>query len=158
MRYIAFDLGDRRTGIATGDSVTGLAGPVGILEVSINARGGDDLLDAVAGAVQEQLGEPPREQGPPRGQIVIGLPVNMDGSEGPRAKVVRAFSERIAHRTGYAVHLQDERLSSSDADWAMARSGLTRQQKKQRRDALAAAAILRDFLLRIQAERRSEAS
>ncbi|MCH7792341.1 MAG: Holliday junction resolvase RuvX, partial [Planctomycetes bacterium] len=51
-----------------------------------------------------------------------------------------------ARHTGRRVHLHDERLTSVDADWAMAGSGLTHGQKKSRRDALAAAAILRSFL------------
>ena len=78
--------------------------------------------------------------------FVLGLPINMDGSEGPRAKLVRNFADRIAARTGRQVRFQDERLTSSAADWAMARSGLTHKQKKERRDALAAAAVLTDFL------------
>jgi putative Holliday junction resolvase len=70
----------------------------------------------------------------------------MDGTEGPRAKSVRVFAERVAKATGRVVHFHDERLSSVEADWKMARSGLTHGQKKARRDALAAAAILQDFL------------
>jgi putative Holliday junction resolvase len=77
---------------------------------------------------------------------VVGLPLNMDGTEGPRARVVRAFAERLRTRTGRSLHYQDERLTSAEADWAMSRTGMTHQQKKERRDALAAAAILRDFL------------
>lgn len=70
----------------------------------------------------------------------------MDGSEGQRAKLVRAWADRIAARTGWPVELFDERLTSSAADAKMARSGLTHKQKKERRDAIAAAAILQGFL------------
>lgn len=70
----------------------------------------------------------------------------MDGTEGPRAKVVRAFAARLIQRTHRTVHFQDERLTTADADWQMARSGMTHKQKKLRRDALSAANILRDFL------------
>ena len=139
MRYLAIDLGDQRTGLAAGDSVTGLSGPVGVLETPISAAGGAALVDAIAAAVEEQLGRS-------TGELVVGLPLNMDGTEGGRAKLVRDFAARIIARTGRAVRFQDERLSTADADWAMARSGLTRKQKKERRDALAAAAILKDFL------------
>lgn len=147
MRYIAIDLGDKRTGIAAGDSVTRLVTPVAVLQTPLAHAGGAALLTAIAAAVEEQLGPPPRPgfRAPP-GEIVIGLPVNMDGTEGPRAKLVRAFAERIAQRTGRTIRFQDERLTSAAADWAMARTGLTHQQKKERRDALAAAAILHDFL------------
>ena len=72
--------------------------------------------------------------------------LNMDGTEGPRSKSVRAFAERLRDRTGRVVHLADERLSTADADWSLARSGLTHKQKKQRRDAVAAAGILGEFL------------
>jgi len=83
---------------------------------------------------------------PEVGSLVVGLPLNMDDSEGPRAKLVRVFAERLAAVSGRDVHVFDERLTSHAADAAMARSGLTHKQKKARRDALAAAAILTDFL------------
>ena len=72
--------------------------------------------------------------------------VDVDDSEGPRASLVRAFGARVATRCGRQVRFHDERLSSAAADWSMARSGMTRGEKKQRRDALAAAAILAGFL------------
>ncbi|HZW09926.1 MAG TPA: Holliday junction resolvase RuvX [Phycisphaerales bacterium] len=138
MRYLCIDLGDKRTGIAVGDDVTRLATPVEVLEVPRERDAGRALLDAVARAVEEQVG--------PRDELVVGLPLNMDGSEGERAKLVRAFAGAVRERTGRVVHLHDERLSSVQADWDMGRTGLTHKQKKARRDALAAAAILRDFL------------
>ncbi len=140
VRYLAIDLGDKRTGVAAGDAVTGIVTPVDVLEVPLSERAGEALLDAIARMVGKQLGE----RTP--GELVFGLPLNMDGTEGPRARLVREFAERAARRTGRTIRFQDERLTSSDADWSMARSGLTRGQKKARRDALAAAAILRDFL------------
>lgn len=138
MRYVAIDLGDRRTGLAVGDDETGAAMPLAVVDVPIDRRGGEELLDVLAKAIDGQVGV--------RGELVFGLPVNMDGTEGPRAKSVRAFAERLGKRTGLVVHVQDERLSSAAADWTMARSGLTRGQKKERRDALAAAEILKGFL------------
>lgn len=144
MRYLAIDLGDKRTGLAVGDTVTRIASPVGVLEVPIAVREGEALLEALAKAVKDQLGDSPYA----RAGVVVGLPLNMDGTEGPRAKLVRAFANRLAQRIGPTrpIAMVDERLSSADADWAMARSGLSHQQKKARRDALAAAAILREFL------------
>ena len=76
----------------------------------------------------------------------MGLPLNMDGTEGPAAKDARAFAEQVQQRCGLVVHLQDERLTSFEADQRMARSGRTRGEKKELRDALAAAALLEDFL------------
>jgi putative Holliday junction resolvase len=70
----------------------------------------------------------------------------MDGSEGPAAKKARALAMMLHQHTGLQVHTFDERLTSYEADQRMSQSGLTRKQKKQRRDAIAAAAILSDFL------------
>lgn len=140
MRYLAVDLGAKRTGLAVGDAATGLVTPVRVLEIAMSARRGEALLDAIAEAARDHLPDAPD------GAVVVGLPVNMDGTEGVPARLTREFGARLGQRTGHRVHFQDERLTSSEADWAMAGSGLTRKRKKARRDALAAGAILRDFL------------
>jgi len=151
LRYLSIDLGDKRTGLAVGDSETNVVSPLTVLEVALGVAQGDLLLEAIARASEEQLG-PARRPGSPGarldspGELVIGLPLNMDGTEGPRAKVVRAFARRVAQRIGRAFHYHDERLSTVQADWQMSQSGMTHQQKKGKRDALAAAAILQDFL------------
>ncbi|MFP4145835.1 MAG: Holliday junction resolvase RuvX [Phycisphaeraceae bacterium] len=131
-RYLAIDPGDKRTGLASGDDVSGLVTPIGAI---------------VTGSLGERLRQILKhidEQGPDA--LVLGLPLNMDGTEGPRARKARELAERLREATGLEVHLADERLSSVAADEQMAQSGLTHKQKKARRDALAAAAILREFL------------
>lgn len=151
MRYVAIDLGDKRTGLAVGDSETRVVSPLSVVEVGIGVANGTALLEAIARAVEEQLG-PARGAGSPGrrldspGELIVGLPMNMDGSEGQRSKIVRSFGQRIAARTARAVTFYDERLTSAQADWTMARSGMTHQQKKERRDALAAAVILQGYL------------
>lgn len=135
MRHLCIDLGDKRTGLAVGDTVTRLVSPTDVLEVPIARNAGADLLTAITKAVADQGAK----------ALVVGLPLNMDDSEGPRAKSVRAFAQRVAAATNLPLHFQDERLSSVAADWTMARSGMTHGQKKARRDALAAAQILRDY-------------
>ena len=132
MRYLAIDYGGKRTGLAVGDDLTKQAGPVGLIETSDNA----ELL--------RQLRERIDEFGPDG--LVIGVPYNMDGTAGPAAKKAEALAMLLEQATGLPVHRVDERLTSYDADERMKQTGLTRGQKKQRRDALAAAAILRDFL------------
>jgi len=132
VRYLAVDLGAKRTGLAAGDDVTRLVQPVEVLQVPR----GPALMDALAKAVDRH--------GPDA--IVVGMPLNMDGSEGAAAKDVRAFAADLAARTRLPVHLQDERLTSFEADARMAQSGRTHKQKKELRDALAAAAILEDWL------------
>ena len=132
MRYLAIDLGDKRTGLAAGDDVTGLVSPVAVIEI----RRGDALIDALLKEIDAQGSD----------AIVIGLPLNMDGTEGEAAKAARQFGEALEARSGKPVHYQDERLTSYAADQQMAQSGRTHKQKKELRDALAAAEILRDFL------------
>lgn len=132
MRYLAIDLGDKRTGFAVGDDFTRMAAPVGMVELPVGPR----LIEAIAQVIREH--EP--------GAIVLGLPLNMDGTEGDAARRVRAFGEQVASATGLPIHVQDERLTSYAADQRMAQTGRTHKQKKQLRDALAAAEILRDFL------------
>lgn len=141
-RYLAIDLGDKRTGLAAGDDLTGVVAPLDVLEVPIAERAGEALLDALARAVADQFSaSSPAE-------LVIGLPFNMDGTEGPRAKLVREFTARLEPRLSprRTIHFFDERLTSVEADWQMAQSGRTHGQKKKARDALAAAVLLRGFL------------
>jgi len=135
VRYLAIDLGDKRTGIAVGDDLTGIITPHEVLSVPIKPTP-DRLLDAIARCIDDF--------GPD--ELVLGLPYNMDGSEGPQAKSTRAFGEALAARTGLTIHYQDERLTSVDAERTLDGSGKTHGQKKALRDALAASVILRDFL------------
>lgn len=140
MRFLAIDLGNKRTGLAVGDDQTNLVTPLHAVECPAGLCGGEALLDLLAKAADDAVGLASRFE------LVVGLPLNMDGSEGPRAAIARDFARRIGQRLDRTVHLHDERLTTADADWSMARTGLTRGQKKERRDALAAASLLRDFL------------
>ena len=132
MRYLAIDLGGKRTGLAVGDDETGVVTPMRVVELPR----GEALLAAIVAAIEAQAPD----------EYVLGLPLNMDGTEGAAVKVVREFGETLGERTGRPVHYQDERLTSYAADQQMARSGKTHKQKKRIRDPLAAAEILRDFL------------
>jgi len=131
-RFLAIDLGDRRTGLALGDSLTNIVSPIGTIE----ATKGPALLAELKKTIDET--------GPD--EIVIGLPLNMDGSEGAASKAVREFAGEIGKLTNKPVHLHDERLTTFEADSRMAQLGRTHGEKKALRDALAAAAILEDFL------------
>ncbi|MHC4416342.1 MAG: Holliday junction resolvase RuvX [Planctomycetota bacterium] len=132
MRFIAIDLGGKRTGLAVGDDQTGIVSPVASVPIAPGAA----LVRAILDAIDEHHPD----------AIVLGLPLNMDGTEGPQAKRVRVFGGQLGERTDRPIHYQDERLTSYAADQRMARSGRTRKEKKERRDALAAVEILRDFL------------
>jgi putative Holliday junction resolvase len=132
VRYLAVDLGAKRTGLAAGDDVVRLVQPVEVVQVSR----GPALLDALARAVDRH--------GPD--ELVVGLPLNMDGTEGAGAEEAREFGALLAARVGIPVRFQDERLSSFEADERMARSGRTHREKRELRDALAACAILEAWL------------
>jgi putative Holliday junction resolvase len=140
MRYLAIDLGDKRTGFAAGDDVVRLVQPLAVVEAPTRALQVRASMRAID------------DYGPDA--IVLGLPFNMDGTEGPRAKLVREFAAELekAFRTDrgpharFALHFHDERLSSFDAEERLKRTGRTHGEKKALRDALAACAILEDFL------------
>jgi putative Holliday junction resolvase len=142
MRYFCIDLGDKRTGLAVGDDATGICLPLDVLEIAIDADAGQALLRAVLDALADQFSPHAKAE------IVVGLPLNMDSTRGPRAKIATAFADRLRPLLNppRTIHLFDERLSTAQADARMARTGLTRGQKKARRDAIAAAAILENFL------------
>jgi len=131
MRYLAIDLGDKRTGVAMGDSITRIVTPLDVINTSSEAERFTRLRDLI------------EWEGP--GALVVGWPLNMDGSIGPNAEKCKAFADKLSEATRLPVHLHDERLSSAAADEQMAMSGLTHKQKKARRDAMAAANILRGF-------------
>ena len=132
MRYLAVDLGDKRTGIAIGDDELRMAQPVCVLKVPI----GYLLVNAIVKTIDEQGVD----------ELVMGLPLNMDGSPGQRVAITEKFAATLQEATKMPLHFQDERLTSSSAEEKLARSGKTHKQKKKMRDALAAAEILNDFL------------
>ena len=130
-RFLAIDLGDKRTGLAVGDAVSGIVTPVAVIVATVPAERLRRLLAAIA------------EHEPQA--IVVGLPLNMDGTAGPAAQSATAIAQALRQACALPVHLFDERLTSYAADRQMARTGLTHKRKRERRDALAAATILRDF-------------
>ena len=137
MRILAIDLGDQRTGLARADRVTNIASPAGLVEVPIDHDDGQRLLDSLASEIAQE---------PNDTDIIIGLPLNMDDTVGPRAKLVMDFAQRLANHAGRPIILVDERRTSVAADARMSQTGLTHKQKKRRRDAIAAAAIAELYL------------
>ncbi len=132
MRFLAVDLGDKRTGLAIADEDPNIVHPLTVLNIPI----GPLLVDAIEKAIQEHGAD----------ALVLGLPLEMDGSVGPRATLTQKFSEKIATQTSIKIHFQDERLTSVAAEEHLSQSGRTHKQKKRVRDAIAAAEILTDFL------------
>lgn len=132
-RYLGIDHGSKRIGLAVGDSETRLAAPV--LGVP-----GSGAAEADARAVMAAGADFDADA------FVLGLPLNMDGTEGPQARLVREFGEALGRLSGLPVHYVDERLSSESAREKLAGGDLTRKKRKARLDGLAAQSVLQDFL------------
>jgi putative Holliday junction resolvase len=132
MRYLAIDYGAKRTGLAVCDAAETIASPYGVLQ------GQKDLIERIARIVVSENIE----------ALVLGLPLNMDDTEGPQAKRVRSFAGQLRSRIPIPVHFQDERLSSFGAEQKLEEIGLSKGKKRERLDALAAAEILQAFLER----------
>lgn len=137
MRHLSIDLGSRRIGLALSDAGGQFATPHEVLQVSDPSQAVQPILDLIAREAIER--------------IVVGLPLNMDGSIGPQARSTIAWARDLAARASLPLLFVDERLSSFDAEQQLIsrkRSGekLTRKRKKQQLDAIAAATFLQDFL------------
>lgn len=130
MRHLAVDYGLRRTGLAVCDRDETICSPLRVIDTSDRLI--NELLKVIAA---EQIEA-----------IVVGLPMNMDGSEGPMAGKARAFAAALAKRADLPIHFHDERLTSHKAEELLAPAGLTFRKKRRRLDAVAAAAILQSFL------------
>ena len=130
MKVLAIDLGERRTGFAISD-------PAGRLALSLPTRTDVTAVDAA------QVAE---DQGAER--IVVGLPLNMDGTEGPAARRSLAFIDELRLLVSVPVEAWDERLSTAEADARMRQQGLDRRDRHRRADAAAAIVILESYLRR----------
>ncbi|MDQ2934610.1 MAG: Holliday junction resolvase RuvX [Chloroflexota bacterium] len=130
-RILALDHGSRRVGVAIGETETGLAFARGALK----RRGGQQEVEAVAGLVREEGVE----------TILIGLPLNMDGSEGLQAAAARAFGERLAG-IGPEVVYADERLSSWQAGEELEAAGRRPTRRSGELDSAAARLFLQQYL------------
>jgi putative holliday junction resolvase len=95
-----------------------------------------DLLAAIESLVEELGVE----------QIVVGLPVGLDGSEGAPAAEARAFARSVAEATGVETVMYDERFSSVMAERSLIETGTRRDRRRRRRDGVAAAVFLQDYL------------
>ena len=131
-RLLGFDVGEKTIGLALSDPSLTIATPLETL------RRGKFAADA------EKLGVIVVRQG--IGGCVIGLPVNMDGSEGPRAQAVRAFAHNLTKRIDLPVAFWDERLSTAAVTRGMIEADLSRARRAELVDKAAAAYILQGFL------------
>ena len=132
MKIMAVDYGDARTGLAVCDKTEFLASPVGVIE----ERNAQILAMKVAHmAEQYEVGE-----------IVIGLPINMNGSEGPRAQKCRAFAETVGCVTEIPIVMWDERSTTVTAHQILNETNVRGLNRKKVVDEVAAVVILESYL------------
>ncbi len=136
MRILGVDYGEAVIGLAVSDETGRIAQGLLPLRRKGPPRGGKDQVEAVAEIARGQE----------VGEIVVGLPKNMDGSLGPAARAAEAFAQALGSRTGLPVHLWDERLTTRQAERAMIAAGVRRAKRRAALDVAAATLILQGFL------------
>jgi putative Holliday junction resolvase len=130
---MAFDFGMKSIGVAIGQSITGTASPLAALK----ATDGIPNWDLVASVISEW--EPQA--------LVVGLPLNMDGTEQPLTANVKRFVGRLKHKYNLPVHLHDERLSTVDAKAKLFDLGGFKKLTKDKVDSVSACLIYESWLL-----------
>ena len=138
MRIMAIDYGDAHTGIAISDPTGFLTGTT----TTIHSRKAEEVAGEIARLVQEHGVE----------ELVMGYPRNMDGTEGPRAELYRAFAGRVEEATGLKPVLWDERRTTVDAHNILFNNGKNAKQRKKVVDAVAASLMLEGYLTRKRLE------
>ena len=134
MRILALDIGDVRIGLAVSDALGITANPV---ETYVRAKN-DEAKDALYIAqLAQKLGAQ---------RYVLGLPINMDGTEGPRVEKTRAFAQALAAVSPIPIDYQDERLTTVTAERVLIEQGVRREKRKEVIDKVAAVIILRAYL------------
>ena len=132
MRVMGVDYGDARTGIAVSDLLCSIVGSTTV----IHSRNAEKTIDEICKiATQQGVGE-----------IVVGLPKNMDGTEGPRAELCRNFANSLSDATGLPVKLWDERRTTVEAHNILSQHNYHGKKRKNTVDAVAASLILEGYL------------
>ena len=132
MRILGVDFGEKRIGLALSD-------PLGL-----TAQGLETLMNKGKKQVLEEFSRICRDRGV--GEIVVGLPINMNGSLGPKAKEVLGWVPELESAVGIPVKTWDERLTSREAGRLMIEEGLSRKKQKKNSDRLAAMLLLQGYL------------
>ena len=132
MKILAVDYGDARTGIAISDLLCSIVGSTTV----IHSRNREKTLDEVVKLARANS----------VGEIVVGLPKNMDGTEGPRAELCRQFAAQLEEATGLPVKLWDERRTTVEAHNILSAHNYHGKKRKDTVDAVAASLILEGYL------------
>ena len=131
-RIMGIDFGDARTGIAVSDLLCTLVGSTTV----IHSRRMDKTLEEVVKLVKDH----------DIGELVVGLPKNMNGTEGPRAELCREFAGKLEELTGLKVTLWDERRTTVEAHNILSAHNYHGKKRKDTVDAVAASLILEGYL------------
>ena len=133
MRVLGIDLGSKRIGIATSDRSGTIATPYTVL-LRCGSMGGDHRNIAKLVVEEEAVA------------VIVGLPLNMDGSEGKAAQAARVEAARMATVVGVPVHVHDERLTTVEADRVLMEQKMNAQARRRVVDKVAAAVMLQSWL------------
>ena len=133
---IGLDLGTKTIGVAVSDTILSVATPIKTIKRKKFSIDADQLLEIIS--TKNCCG------------VVIGLPKNMDGSEGPRAQSTRAFARNFSAKAQLPITFWDERLSTVAAEKALLEADTTRKRRAEVIDHVAAAYILQGFLDRLK--------
>ena len=131
-RIMGVDFGDARTGIAVSDLLCSIVGTTTV----IHSRNTEKTIAQICQMIQSS----------DIGEIVVGLPKNMDGSEGPRAELCREFAQKLEEATGLPVKMWDERRTTVEAHNILSQHNYHGKKRKDTVDAVAASLILEGYL------------
>ena len=131
-RLAALDIGTKRIGVAVSDGLGLTAQPLCV----IDRRGTTADIEQIREALADYAVR----------RVVVGLPLQMDGSEGGQAELVRRFCERLEATTGWEVLYQDERLTTVESERRLIDAGVRRKARRRVIDKTAAALILQSYL------------
>ena len=137
MRVLGVDYGEKRLGLAVSDP----GGLIALALDTVQVENRRQALAAVVAACRETEAE----------QVVVGLPLNMDGTRGPMADKADAFADALGRAAGLPVATWDERLSTAAAERVLLEADLSRRKRKKVRDRVAAQVILQGYLDALQA-------
>ena len=131
-RIMGVDFGDARTGIAVSDLLCSLVGTTTV----IHSRNMEKTIAQICAMVKDS----------DIGEIVVGLPKNMDGTEGVRAELCREFAQKLKDATGLPVNMWDERRTTVEAHNILSQHNYHGKKRKETVDAVAASLILEGYL------------
>ena len=131
-KIMGIDYGDARTGIAISDLLCSIVGSTTV----IHSRNDEKTIAQICELIQQNQ----------VGQIVLGLPKNMNGTEGPRAELCREFAKKLEEATGMTVTMWDERRTTVEAHNILSQHNYHGKKRKDTVDAVAASLILEGYL------------